>query len=285
MGKFSKIMEKAGVDASYGLYRKDGSSLSQERSHQIAFSSSLEDEKPLLVEQENIQEEHWEERLYHANYSVNSLAEVFKTFRARILLRTEGSASAGTIMVTSAMPEEGKSFITANLSLAFASGLDQYVLLVDGDLRRPSIKKLFGRNEDFGLANYLHHRTALSELIIRSKTPKLSMLLAGSSPVNPAELLSSNLMKELIDELSARYTDRTIIFDSPPVLLAAEARMLAHHVDGVVLVVRQGAVGRVKIEEAINAIGPDRIIGIVFNDYHGNYFATSNKYGYGYRYE
>ncbi len=279
-------MEKAGVDTSYKLHVEDEGSLPKKRQQPVSPSSFAKEKKRPVhnAEPEGTIEEDWEERFYNANYSVDSLTEIFKTLRARILLAKERNTSAGTIMVTSAMPGEGKSFVAANLSLAFASGLDQYVLLVDGDLRRPSIKKLFGRNENFGLVNYLQSHTSLPKLIVRSRKPKLSLLLAGKPPSNPSELLSSTLMKDLIYELSARYTDRTIIFDAPPVLLTAEARTLAHHVDGVVVVVRQGVVGKAKIEETINAIGPERILGIVFNDHHGAYFSKSSKYGYGYGY-
>ncbi len=281
MGKFSKIMEKAGVESS------SRSSKSRKRAHSVASElksrSFLQRENTSLSQRQELAEE-WEERFYGANFSVDALTEVFKTLRTRILLSMEEKTSAGTIMVTSAMPGEGKSFVAANLSLSFASGVDQYVLLVDGDLRNPNVQRMFGRSEDFGLADYLQQHVPLPELIIRSRIPKLSLLLAGIPPSNPAELLSSILMRELIDELSSRYTDRTIIFDAPPVLLAAEARMLAHNVDGVVLVVRQGKVGRGKIEDAINAIGPERIIGIVFNDYYGAFFDDTRKYRYGYNY-
>lgn len=230
-------------------------------------------------------EEIWESRFYEANYGVGALTEIFKTLRSRILLRQKEDTSAGTIMVTSAMPGEGKSFIAANLALSFASGVDQHVLLVDGDLRRSSMGKIFGRKEERGLVDYLRDNTRLQDLIVRTRIPKLSLLLAGKLPQNPAELLSSVLMKDLIDELSSRYLDRTIIFDTPPVMVAAEARILAQHVDGIVLVVRQGIAGKAKIEATIEAIGRERIIGIVFNDHTGNYFTDSSRYGYGYRYE
>ncbi len=282
-------MEKAGIETSYTLYNKEKEAVRPKKSvrPKPVVSVAREKKRPRPVHHPELEEsieEDWETRLYNANYSVDSLTEIFKTLRARILLSKEKNTSAGTIMVTSAMPGEGKSFVAANLSLAFASGLDQYVLLVDGDLRRPSIQTLFGRKENFGLVNYLQQQSSLPELIVRSRKPKLSLLLAGDTPPNPSELLSSVLMKELIKELSTRYTDRTIIFDAPPVLLTAEARMLAHHVDGVVMVVRQGFVGKAKVEETINAIGPERILGIIFNDHHGAYFSKSSKYGYGYGY-
>ncbi len=283
MGKFSKIMEKAGVEDSRNRHTRKKTLQGEGRHNRTRSSRRKQERTPVYNPEELI--EKWEERLYGANYSADSLTEVFKTLRTRILLNMEKKTSAGTIMVTSAMPGEGKSFVATNLSLSFASGVDQYVLLVDGDLRRPSIQRLLGRNEEFGLSDYLQHNTPLPELIVRSRIPKLSLLLSGTPPPNPAELLSSILMKDLINELSARYTDRTIIFDAPPVLLASEARMLAHSVDGVVLVVRQGNVGKSRIEDAINAIGPERIIGIVFNDYYGTFFDDSRKYRYGYNYE
>ena len=170
-------------------------------------------------------------------------------------------------MVASSAPEEGKSFVSVNLAVAIAKGLDQHSLLVDCDLRRPSLAGLLGldKGNNRGLAEYLQEKNDLSELICRTSVGKLSVLPSGSVPQNPAELLTSARMSRLVNELSGRYSDRLIIFDSPPFQVASESLVLAKKVDGVVLVVRYGKSDRTKIKTMVETIGKERIIGIVFN--------------------
>jgi capsular exopolysaccharide synthesis family protein len=185
-------------------------------------------------------------------------------------------------MVTSALPKEGKSFITANLGISLAHGMDQHALLVDCDLRKPVLAKMFGLDNKVGLVDYLSGDAALSELIVKTPVETLSVLTSGKTPANPAELLGSIKMSALVEELSGRYEDRIIIFDSPPLLVAAETSVLAGQVDAVILVVRQSCSGKAQIQKLIDIIGTERIIGIVFNDQEINPLQKSIVKGYGY---
>ena len=156
---------------------------------------------------------------------------MFKALRSRILHPLDGDTAPKTIMVTSAVPKEGKSFITANLGISLAHGMDQHSLLVDCDLRKPVLAKMFGLDNRVGLVDYLRDDVPLSELIVKTPVKTLSVLTSGKSPANPAELLGSTRMSALVDELSGRYDDRVIIFDTPPMLVAAESSVLAGQVD------------------------------------------------------
>ncbi len=224
----------------------------------------------------------WDQRLFKAVNDDIYLPEMFKIIRSRILNPGEGVPTPKTIMITSVIPREGKSFITANLGISLARGLDQHCLLVDCDLRRPSLAGLFGVNGGPGLADYLRDQTPLTELIGKTEVNKLSILPSGVPPVNPAELLSSARMQDLIEELSSRYQDRIILFDSPPMLIAAEASLLASQVDTVILVVRQGKAGKEQVQKLIETIGPSKILGVVFNDYDAGPFERNMVTGYGY---
>jgi exopolysaccharide/PEP-CTERM locus tyrosine autokinase len=184
-------------------------------------------------------------------------------------------------MITSAAPKEGKSFVIANLGISLAQGLDQYCLLVDCDLRRPSLTKMLGLDNSRGLVDYLRDHESLDTLISKTSVNKLSVLPSGKPPVNPAELLSSTRMRELIEELSGRYDDRFIIFDSPPVHVASESIVLAGLVDTVILVVRQGGASKDMIKRLIDTIGKERLLGFVFNDHHTNIVERSLVKGYG----
>ena len=222
--------------------------------------------------------------MFKAIYDDLSLPEVFKILRSRILHPLDDTTAIKTIMVTSAVPREGKSFVTANLGISLALGMDQHSLLVDCDLRRPSLANLFGMAENVGLVDHLRDKVQLSELIDQTGVEKLTVLASGIPPPNPAELLSSSRMRALVEELSCRYDDRIILFDTPPVLVAAETSVLAGLVDCVILVVRQGVSSKVEIQKAIDKIGKERIIGIVFNDHTGGVFEKSYTKGYGYYY-
>jgi exopolysaccharide/PEP-CTERM locus tyrosine autokinase len=223
----------------------------------------------------------WNERFFNAVNENVFIPEVFKVLRSQILNPKKGEAVPRTIMITSATAKEGKSFVAANLGVSFACGVDQYSLLVDCDLRRPTIASLFGMARDAGLADYLQDQVDMSEVIKRTEMKKLSVLPSGGQVVNPAELLGSLRMQALVKELSIRFEDRTIIFDTPPVLVAAETSVLARLVDGVILVVRQGVAKKNEVEKAVNMIGAKRIIGVVFNDRVMNYFEKSRVTGYG----
>lgn len=216
----------------------------------------------------------WDERLTKVSNFSSKTAESFRVLRSKILLPQDGRPAPRTIMVTSALPREGKSFVSANLGIALAQGVDQHSLLVDCDLRAPSLAKLFGISTEHGLVDYLQGRGDLSSLLWKTSLEKLSILASGLPPVNPAELLGSSRMQNLVDELVSRYPDRYIIFDTPPLEVASESIVLSQCVDGVVLVVRQGVSNRALINKFITDIGKDKIIGVIFNGHKSNFITT-----------
>jgi exopolysaccharide/PEP-CTERM locus tyrosine autokinase len=213
---------------------------------------------------------HWDERLLKVVSSSGRLPESFRVLRSRILHPPDEEKSLRTILVTSTAPEEGKSFITANLGISLARGMDQYCLMVDCDLRRPTLAALFGMSTAPGLSDYLQSRCDISGIIKKTSIDKLTLLGSGRPPVNPSELLGSLRMQGLVHELSSRYEDRLILFDSPPDQAASETSVLAKQVDGVVLVARWGASGRDHIKRLVEDIGREKIIGVVFNGFKTN---------------
>lgn len=208
----------------------------------------------------------WDDRLTLATVTTGPVAESIRALRTRILFPPSGKIPR-TLLVTSASPGEGKSFICANLGISLAQGVDNHCLLVDCDLRKPAQHNLFGLNNAMGLSDYLQHKRQLPDLLLPSGVEKLSILPAGPRSINPAELLSSATMSSLVDELSHRYEDRIVLLDSPPLHAASETAVLAQHVDGVVLVVRYGASRREYVKALADAIGREKILGVVFNAY------------------
>jgi exopolysaccharide/PEP-CTERM locus tyrosine autokinase len=208
----------------------------------------------------------WDERLIKATGISSSVAESFRTLRTKIL-HPESGNPIRKVLVTSAVPGEGKSFVCANMAVSFAQGVDHHALMVNCDLRKPALEKMFGLSNEQGLVNYLRDNTDLGSLITEVGVNKLSLLPAGLPPVNPAELLGSDMMEQLVDELAGRYEDRVVFFDSPPMQVASETAVLAKNVDGIILVVRWGASRREYVQSLVEQIGKANIIGVVFNAY------------------
>ena len=200
-------------------------------------------------------------------------AEQFKILRTNLLFPESGKTPR-SVMVTSAVPGEGKSFVAANLAVSVARHVNWNVLLIDCDLRRPSIHQRFGYQNVKGLSDYLTSGTTLSHLLLRTDMKNLTILPAGKTPENPSELLSSDRMAALLTEVAKRYNDRLIIIDSPPPKLAAESGALARYVDGILLVVKYASTPRDVVTDLVAKLGKDKIIGAVIN----NFDAGSPRY-------
>lgn len=229
----------------------------------------------------------WDERFLKVAGFSGVMSESFRVLRTRIIHPADDGKKTKTVLVTSAAPEEGKSFVAANLAVSIARGMDKYCLVVDCDLRRPALAGLFGMKRSPGLSNYLQKAQNIPQVIQKTSVDKLTLLASGDPPAYPSELLGSERMQGLVQELSARYDDRVIIFDSPPVKVASETLILAQQVDSVVLVVRWGASGREHVKKIIEDIGKEKIVGVVFNGYKSNIVESkmlkySNYYYYDY---
>jgi protein-tyrosine kinase len=213
----------------------------------------------------------------------SATAEQYKKLRARILQVTAKDL-LNTIMVTSSDMGEGKTITAINLAVTIANEIDYTVLLVDADLRGPSVHRYLGIKSKYGLSDYLTDKTSLSDVLIKTGIGKLVVLPAGNPPENPAELLSSDKMKRLVNEIKLRYKDRYVIFDSSPVLVTADSLSLGTYMDGIVFVVQAARTSQKSVEQAISLMKGYNILGIVFNDVP-QYLAKNlyPYYGYGYR--
>ncbi len=211
------------------------------------------------------------------------ISEEFRFLRSRII-RGNGHSQIKTILITSCLQGEGKSFVSANLAATIAKGLDEYVLLVDADLRRSSIHRLYGLDYvKRGLSTYLYSEEPLEDLLCKTSIDKLTILPAGEDAPMPSELLSSNRMKELVGEVRDRYPDRYVIFDSSPVELTPETFVLAGEVDAIYLVVRCAHTPRELVKNTIEKFDRNRFKGIIFNGYE-NKKKYYGKNGKNYRY-
>ncbi len=203
--------------------------------------------------------------------------EEYNKLRSLVVSLTKGERFRNALMVTSTVKEEGKTLTALNLSFALAREYDHTVLLVDTDLRRPSIHRYLGVRPEVGLIQCLKGEATLSQALIKTGIGKLVVLPAGGTVDDPVELISSNRMKEIVSELKNRYPERFVIFDSPPALSFADAQVLAGIVDGTIFVVREGTVSGKQLNKTLDLFNDKNLLGVVFNDVS---FPDSEMYCY-----
>lgn len=192
-------------------------------------------------------------------------AEEYRRLRAKILRVTEANY-LNTIMVTSSQAGEGKTMTAINLAISIAREIDHTVLLIDADLRKPSIHRYLGLSPKAGLSDYLQFRTELSDVLIKTGIGKLVLLPAGNPAESPSELISSERMRTLIRELKYRYRDRYIILDSSPMLMTAESLSLCNYTDGIIFVVQADRTSMKAATQAVSLLKGHSVLGTVFNE-------------------
>lgn len=211
------------------------------------------------------------------------LAEEFRVVKRPILLNVRGTDGArvpraNLVMVTSAVAGEGKTFTALNLAISMAMEYDNTVLLVDGDVGHPGLPKLLGVPDSPGLLDLLtDERLDVADALVRTNIEKLTVLPAGTPHRRSTELLASEQMAALLRELSSRYADRVIIFDSPPLLSTTEARVLASHMGQVLVVVAAQSTSHDKVTKALETIGNCEVVMTLLNKASG---ANAGAYRY-----
>lgn len=189
--------------------------------------------------------------------------------------------NSNLIMLTSALPGEGKTFCAINLAMSLAMEMDHTVLLVDADVARPSILSTLGLETEPGLMDVLlDEKLDLSDVMLKTNVNTLSILPAGMSHRHATELLASLAMSNLLNDISTRYSDRIVIFDSPPLLQTTEAHVLASQMGQIVLVVEAENTTQQAVKNALQQIEANTHISLIYNK--AEPFLSGEKYGYGY---
>jgi len=189
-------------------------------------------------------------------------AEKYRSLRTR-LKRVEVGRVLRTIAITSPAKGDGKSLTASNLALTMAQEV-QRVLLIDCDLRRPSIHRLFGLEDGHGLVDVLMNATELDEALVWLPDYQLTILPSGIPPSNPAELLGSASMRRTLDRLRPRF--ERILIDVPPVAPLADLHVLAPLVDGLLMIIRAGMTQKPSIDRALAGLDPSKVLGLVLNE-------------------
>lgn len=218
----------------------------------------------------------------------NRIAEEFRRIKRPLLMHILGKGAsqverANLIMVTSSIAGEGKTFTAINLALSVAMEMDKTVLLVDADIAKPEIMTRMAVADKKGLTDVLLGECQLKDVLLKSNIPSLSVLPAGKRHTHATELLASKNMSLLLDELSTRYSDRIVIFDSPPLMLTSEARVLASQMGQILLVVEESRTPQRIVTESLSTLDSSEIVGLVLNKSHrGDGTQYGYAYGYGY---
>ncbi|MBK8323932.1 MAG: tyrosine-protein kinase family protein [Betaproteobacteria bacterium] len=215
------------------------------------------------------------------------IAEEFRVIKRPLLANANpaggsGVARANLIMITSSLPGEGKSFSAFNLAMSIAMELDRSVLLVDADVIRPSLPTLLGLRQSPGLLDLLSDPSVrFSDVHMHTGVEKLSFIPSGNAHPRAAEMLASNAMTSLVGELATRYPDRIIIFDSPPLLVTTESRVLATQMGQIVFVVRAERTLQRDVTQALATIESCPLKLLLLN---GAPQTPDGSYSYGYGY-
>jgi protein-tyrosine kinase len=193
------------------------------------------------------------------------VTEEYRKLKSMVVKLTTRGDFLNTLTVTSSLAAEGKSITALNLAVSLAQEYDHTVLLVDADLRKPSLHEMLGIEAPIGLVDCLTNGVDVGEAIIKTGLGRLSLLPAGRKIDNPVELLLSSKLKQLIREVKQRYSDRYVIIDTPPLLPFAEVHSLCAVSDGVIFVVREGHTPMSDVQESLGMLKDTRVLGVVFN--------------------
>jgi protein-tyrosine kinase len=216
-----------------------------------------------------------------------SIAEEFRLIKRPLIDKafnpgTAPGSHGNLIMVTSSLPGEGKTFCAVNLAISIAMEMDHTVLLIDADVARPSVLRFLGLKSELGLMDILlDDKLDLADVMLKTNVDSLSILPAGKSHRHATELLASQAMSSLLNEIAIRYPDRIVIFDSPPLLLTTEAQVLASQMGQIVMVVEAETTTQHAVKNALHQIAGCANVNLVYNKARA--FPGGNYYGYYYK--
>ncbi len=217
------------------------------------------------------------------------VSESFRRIKQHLLANVsspDALPGANLIMITSSLPREGKTFCAVNMAISLAMEMDRRVLLVDADVLKPSVTAVLGAsNVGKGLMDVLVDEVPLADVLCTTNIEKLSLLPAGKQHAHATELLASEAMRAMLKEMAERYSDRIIIFDSPPLLLTTESCVLAGLMGQVLVVVEAGKTTEATLKDALGRIESNsNIMGVLLNKGTPPGSALYGSYGYGYGY-
>ena len=257
---------------------------------------SFDEDTKSSVEEPNISKENYvsinwgalaSEGFLDQNDTKSQLAEEFRVIKRPLVNNMQGGELNGIkrsnlILICSSLPGEGKTFVSINLALSIANELDKSVLLIDADVEKPSISKQLGIKQYPGLIEYLENeQVTFSDILLKTDLPNLNVIPAGKRHKYSTELLSSQRMYLFAEEVSRRYKDRIVVFDSPPLLVATQAQILAELVGQVVLVIAAEETPQNVVNESVAKLTKCDVVMTLLNKTKRDFDLYGYNYGYG----
>lgn len=233
----------------------------EERARIFSQIRPLDGDRPLL------------NRLVAVTDGDSAAAEAFRLLGVR-MRHLRRDRTLRKVLITSSIPQEGKSLVSANLACTLAAGSQQKVVLLEGDLRRPSLMKIFGLDQRPGICEWLQGGRNLTSSIYRLDTAGIWIMPAGDAPGNPLELMQSGKLPAMVEQLTAWFD--WVLVDSPPVMPLADTSIWSRLCDGILLVTRQGITEKRQLKRGLEAIESRKLIGALLNS------STSDDKGYYY---
>lgn len=257
MDKIKKALEKArqqresgvtAITASRGKVQQDLSSIRYTQTQSIDISDAVLRENRLI-----------------SALGQDDYTDGIKLLRTQVLQRMDDNGW-NVLAVTSAMRGEGKTQTVLNLGISIAMEVEYTVLVVDANLRHPSVHEYFGIQPQYGLSDYLKNNIPLSDILVNPKNIEHFVILPGGKPMqNSSEMLASPKMGAMVEELKSRYPKRIILFDLPPLLGVADALAFAPYVDAALVVVEDGVTNENDLKTAVDMLSVTNVIGTVLN--------------------
>ncbi len=195
---------------------------------------------------------------------LNPAADQVKILRTQLLQRLL-PGGGNSVLITSPKPGEGKTVNAISLAISLAQEIERTVLLIDANLRNPTVTDYFGLPQEKGLSDYLLGKVSIPEILINPGIDKLTLLPGGRPLTTSSEFIGASRMAELVKEMKERYPERILVFDGPDILTAADSLLFSKFVDGIVLVVEAEATTRNDVKLAIDRIGKEHLIGTILN--------------------
>jgi protein-tyrosine kinase len=212
-----------------------------------------------------VQRSHLREKHIISGFDQGAFTDAYKILRTQVLQRLH-ERGWNSLAITSPGISEGKTLTAINLAISLAMEVNYTVLLVDADLRHPSVHSYFDIEAEYGLSDYLTTDKPLSELLVHPEGISGFVILPGGKPLtNSAEMLNSPKMVRLVEDLKTRYPSRIVLFDLPPLLSAADALAFSPYVDAALLVLEEGKTQSEDARRAIDLLDPEKVIGTVLN--------------------
>ncbi len=291
--KREKSAKEEGVRQQKAEIRKqDKLSYVERKSHSVKSDlTSSKIELTEVINKKNKVKFNWdylkEQGFIQLDDSHNRIFEEFRTIKRPLVSNAQGSKkeeikNSNLILITSSIPNEGKTFTAINLAFSIAAEMDKKVLLIDADVAKPSISKVLGIKSPIGLIDFLEtDELSLSDIILETEMPGLRIIPAGKTHNLSTELLASDKMVALSQELSERYSDRIVIFDTPPLLATTQAEVLASQMGQIVLVVGAESTSQRFVMESVKKLqNCSDVVMTLLNKAQRN--LTTGHYGYGY---